>query len=63
MIKEIDKKNFFEIAFSDNVYQEDCDCTGMTDDTNKRSKSYCTFVGMGFINNDNIEGTLEANHI
>ena len=46
MIKEIDKENYFEIAFSDIAHQEDRDCTGVIYDTIKKLKSYCTFVGI-----------------
>ena len=63
MIKEIDKENYFEIAFSDIAHQEDRDCTGVIYDTIKKLKSYSTFVGIGFINNANIDGTLKAGYI
>ena len=58
VIKEIDKENDFEIAFSDIVHREDRGCTGMIDDTNKKLKCYCGFFGIV-----NIDGTLEANYI
>ena len=36
---------------------EDRNCKYMIDDTNKTLKSYCASVGIGFINNANIDGS------
>ena len=57
VIKDIDKENNVKIAFSGIVHREDRDCKNMTDDTNKKLKSYCASIGIGFINNVNIDGS------
>ena len=58
VIKEIDKGNDIEIAFSGIIHREDLlDTKEMIDDTNKKLKSYCASLGIGFINNANIDGS------
>ena len=57
MIKEINEGNDIEISFCGIVYWEDRDCKDMIDDTNKKLRSYCTSIGIGFINNGNIDGS------
>ena len=50
-------QNDIEIAFSSIVYRAGCDCKDMIDNTNKKLKSYCASVGIGLINNVNIDGS------
>ena len=57
MIKENDKENDVEIAFSGIVHRQDCNCMGMIDDTNKTLKSYSASVCIGFIHNANMDGS------
>lgn len=57
MIKEINKGNDIEISFCGIVYREDRGCKDMIDDTNKKLRSYCASIGIGFINNGNIDGS------
>ena len=51
------KENDVEIAFSGIIHSEDLrDSKEMIDDTNKKLKNYCASLGIGFINNANIDG-------
>ena len=57
MIKENDKENDAEIAFSGIVHRQDCNCMDMIAGTNKTLKSYSASVCIGFIHNPNIDGS------
>ena len=55
VIKEIDKNNYVEIAFSGIVHREDRDRKDKIGGTNKKLESYCASARTESINNDNID--------
>ena len=54
VVKEVDKNNSIEIAFSSIINREGEDSKDEINDVNNKLKSYCNSAGMDFIDNSNI---------